>query len=649
MSQMFTASLVCFSDLLPTAAPVLWRALAAALDEHKIPYHLLPLTKDIWAVDYMPVQVSRTEFVQFRYDPSYLKYKKYADKRTDAAPIMAMLPLPVAATSMLRLDGGNVVRVGQKVIVTDRVFAENPGIPVDQVRRQLSEELRAELIVIPADPRDFTGHADGMVYALDEQTVLVNNYRGKESTLGQQVTSVLQNAGLTVIPFPYFPQEGSATSAVGAYINFVRVGALVLLPVFGLPTDEAAVYQTELLFPGCQVVPMLANELAPHGGLLHCVTWAVDQPGVHALPTELPLPNAHSYYGRVLFQTWGDSSEPIRPLDRRDRYRGSLLGATYGDALAAQSAPTQIPAQATAVTQLMLFTAEGLLRAEHRAMQKGIGGAGPQIVWESWLRWLSTQGIDRPGWHKAEEWPSGWLSRQPALQHSRKPAPTTWLALTTSPAHPPQPAVNTSMGADPLVRVVPFGLFHFHSAPYALEQASAVTAYTHGHAVAQAAAGWVAATVALLVRGLPLVESAQVAWHLLPPDSEAGARCRHAVRMALQLHEKPTHLLADDYHRYMQARTAPAALMGAVYHALHFREAPETALATAAQAGGRTMAALTGALLGAQLGESAWPAAWRSRHDLAGLTLALADDLFTRVKGDSLTLDHEWWERYPGY
>lgn len=639
-----------FSELLPKQAPQLWQQLRTVLDEHRIPYQLLPLTKDIWAVDYLPVQVSRSEFVQFRYDPSYLKeFKKDAGKCTDAVPVLAALAMPAATPSSLRLDGGNVVRVGQKAIVTDRVFAENPGVLPAQLRKQLSEELRAELIIIPADPHDFTGHADGMVYALDAHTVLINDYRGKEASLGRQVTDTLNNAGLTCIPFPYFPQKGSYLSAVGIYINFVRVGPLVLLPVFDQPADEAAVYQTERLFPECRVIPVKANELACLGGLLHCVTWAVDRPGAHALPTEMPQLSPHSYYGRGPVPARGDAEQPRRPLDRRDRYRGSLLGAAYGDALAAQNDPNGGPTQATAVTQLMLFTAEGLLRARHRAMQKGIEGAEPQIVWESWLRWLSTQGIDRPGWHNPAEWPSGWLSRQEALKHSRKPAPTTWQALTTSRPHPPGPAANASMGADPLVRVVPVGLFHFYSAPYALEQAMTVTAYTHGHAVAQAAAGWVAATVALLVRGAPLEEAARVAYHLLPPASEAGDTCRHAVDMALQLHRKPTHLLAEDYRHLMQGRTASAVLMGALYHALQFQEKPAAALTEAARTGGRTLAALTGALLGAQLGEAAWPTGWRSGHDLASLTLIMADDLFIGVKGDSFTLDEEWWERYPGY
>ncbi|GAB3861670.1 hypothetical protein GCM10028822_41520 [Hymenobacter terrigena] len=620
------------------------------LEEHRISYLLLPLTKDIWAVDYMPVQVSRTEFVQFRYDPSYLKFKKYANKRTDAGPVLAALPRPLGvAQSSLRLDGGNVVRVGQKVIVTDRVFSENPGVPYALVREQLADALRGELIIIPADPHDFTGHADGMVQYLDERTVLINDYQGKEAPLGQQLASALNNAGLTCVPFPYFPQEGSHSSAVGACINFVRIGPLVLLPVFDLPSDEAAVYQTERLFPGCRVVPTNVSELAPLGGLLHCVTWAIDQPGAHALPAKMPQQVAHSYYGRKQCQMWGDTTQPIRPLDLRDRYRGSLLGAAYGDAMAAQVSPTGIPAQATAVTQLMLFTAEGLLRAEHRSMQKGIGGAEPQIVWESWLRWLNTQGATPPGGYNPEKITSGWLSRQAALKHSRKPAPTTWAALTSSQFYPPETVANNSMGADPLVRVVPFGLFHFYSTPHAMEQATTVTAYTHGHPVAQAAAGWAAATVAQLVRGASLEDAARVAYHLLPPDREAGDACRHAVDLALQLHGKPTHLLAADFRQFMAGRTAPAALMGALYYALHFRDTPEAALSEAAGVGGRSTAALTGALLGAHLGESAWPAGWSSRHDLAGLALVLADDMFTRVKGDSFTLDEEWWARYPGF
>lgn len=638
-----------FSELLPAAAPRLWQQLTPVLEEHAIPYQLLTQTNDIWAVDYMPVQVSRTEFVQFRYDPSYLKFKKHENKRTDATPVLAALPLPGATLSPLRLDGGNVVRVGQKVIVTDRVFSENPGVPPARVREQLSEALRGELIIIPADPHDFTGHADGIVQYLDERTVLINDYRGKEAQLGQQLASVLNNAGLTCVPFPYFPQEGTYSSALGAYINFVRIGPLVLLPVFDLPSDEAAVYQTERLFPDCRVIPLNVSELAPLGGLLHCVTWTIDQPGAHALPPKMSQQSAHSYYGRKQFQMWGDTTQPIRPLDLRDRYRGSLLGAAYGDALAAQTAPTEIPAQATAVTQLMLFTAEGLLRAQHRSVQKGIGGAEPQIVWESWLRWLNTQGVIPPGGYHPETLTSGWLSRQAALKHSRKPAPTTWGALTTSLSHPPEAVANNSMGADPLVRVVPFGLFHFHSTAYAMEQAAEVTAYTHGHPVAQAAAGWIAATVAQLVRGASLEEAAQVAYHLLAPATEAGDVCRHAVDMALQLHRKPTHLLAADFRQFMAERTAPAALMGSLYHALQFRDKPETALTEAAQMGGRSTAALTGALLGAHLGESAWPGGWSSRHDLAGLTLAIADDLFTRVKGDSFTLDEEWWARYPGF
>lgn len=76
--------------------------------------------------------------------------------------------------------------------------------------------------------------------------------------------------------------------------------------------------------------------------------------------------------------------------NRRTLVRGAFLGLAFGDALAGQP-PGDGPQSATAVTQFMLFTVEGLLRAYHRAALKEIGGAETQIVWESYLRWRTTQ------------------------------------------------------------------------------------------------------------------------------------------------------------------------------------------------------------------------------------------------------------------
>ena len=45
------------------------------LSKNNIPYKFLSNTNDIWAVDYMPVQISADKFVQFKYNPDYLQSK----------------------------------------------------------------------------------------------------------------------------------------------------------------------------------------------------------------------------------------------------------------------------------------------------------------------------------------------------------------------------------------------------------------------------------------------------------------------------------------------------------------------------------------------------------------------------------------------
>ena len=42
------------------------------LDKHSVESRFIDQTKDIWARDYMPVQVGLDKFVQFRYEPKYL-------------------------------------------------------------------------------------------------------------------------------------------------------------------------------------------------------------------------------------------------------------------------------------------------------------------------------------------------------------------------------------------------------------------------------------------------------------------------------------------------------------------------------------------------------------------------------------------------
>jgi hypothetical protein len=88
------------------------------LDTHKIAYQLLPNTKDIWARDYMPIQVNTHTFVSYVYQPDYLQEEK--NFITNADEVCKTLGIETIKTKLI-LDGGNVVKHKNKVILTDAI------------------------------------------------------------------------------------------------------------------------------------------------------------------------------------------------------------------------------------------------------------------------------------------------------------------------------------------------------------------------------------------------------------------------------------------------------------------------------------------------------------------------------------------------
>ncbi|MFA5287502.1 MAG: agmatine deiminase family protein, partial [Candidatus Omnitrophota bacterium] len=129
----------------------------------------------------MPIQISKDKFVQFQYDPCYLRgSQKAIASTTDAVKaykVVGMKP----QISDIRVDGGNIVKSRTKVIMTDRVLCENPQLTKEQLIKKLKIALKVkQVIIIPQCPDDPFGHADGMIRFVDgvrdEKTVLVNNY-----------------------------------------------------------------------------------------------------------------------------------------------------------------------------------------------------------------------------------------------------------------------------------------------------------------------------------------------------------------------------------------------------------------------------------------------------------------------------------------
>jgi len=264
------------ADCLPEFQPAFTERLTRVLQDLKIPYDFLPHTKDIWAKDFMPIQMSKNNFVQFTYDPDYLNPLKYQHLRSDTNEVCRNIDL-VPKKSSVVLDGGNIIRVASKVIICDKVFSENQHQGKSQLTDELSGLLETDQIIfIPWDRNDFTGHADGMVRFVDDNTVLINEPTNENPEIEKQLRSILKDARLDIIEIPYMPFfDPTFVSAKGLHLNFLQMKQAIIVPVFNQSTDDKAIRLLENIFEGQKIVAMDCNEISAEGGVLNCISWNI--------------------------------------------------------------------------------------------------------------------------------------------------------------------------------------------------------------------------------------------------------------------------------------------------------------------------------------------------------------------------------------
>lgn len=269
------ANTLFISDLLEKKYPALVASLRAILIG--VPIEIITGTADIWCRDYMPIQLDQERFCQFVYAPDYLR----GHEELITSPDKCRLPFMLDCwQEPLVLDGGNVVASRTKVILTDKVYKENPGIERPRLRDRLEEVFQAECIFIPKQAGDDVGHSDGVVRFVAEDRVLVNDYSGVDPSYGERVRSLLEKKGLKVETLPMFEEKGQPRRdgiepAVGIYINYLRIRDVVILPGYNRPEDHEAFEKAERIMPGVRVFQVSSRNLAEEGGVLNCVSWTI--------------------------------------------------------------------------------------------------------------------------------------------------------------------------------------------------------------------------------------------------------------------------------------------------------------------------------------------------------------------------------------
>lgn len=155
--------IVYLSALFQEKYPETYKRLTDILDKHNVGYALLKATRDIWCRDYMPVQTASGKLIQFKYDPSYLKNnEKYEASRSNVCEVCKANGIKpgLSQTSILMVEMSLFVATVLSSLIV--LFSENPGRKEEDLKAELSRLLEAEIIIIPAQKDDFTGHADGI-------------------------------------------------------------------------------------------------------------------------------------------------------------------------------------------------------------------------------------------------------------------------------------------------------------------------------------------------------------------------------------------------------------------------------------------------------------------------------------------------------
>ncbi len=366
---------------------------------------------------------------------------------------------------------------------------------------------------------------------------------------------------------------------------------------------------------------------------------------------------------------------------RQSRIRGCLLGGAVGDALGAPvefssldeiherfgprgirdfSPAFGLTGAITDDTQMTLFTAEGLLRAENRYTLRGTCQM-PSVVWKAYLRWLDTQGVDSDARLPSHEGSaSGWLIQVPGLHAQRAPGITCLSALADGKPGTVDDPINESKGSGGVMRIAPVGILCRN--PF--EEGMRIAALTHGHPAGYLAAGFLAYMISRLIDGAPLRAAAETTLRALQERVDAipngdqaqkAAECVAAVESALELVFEKAPPGPKQIASLGEGWVAEEALAIALYCAIRGSSFEESIVLAVNHAGDSdSTGAITGNLLGAHLGEEAVPRHWLDQLELRTEITRIADDLEAHIsgtfRGDVLApeLPDEELARYPG-
>lgn len=291
---------VFFSQLLRTDYPNIYKDVCEILDANNVAHETLPLTKDYWCRDYMPIQFACDRFSQFVYNPDYLRGKeKYI---TDVDKVMKKIDRTnlIVNHSSLVIDGGNIV-VGEIeqpntyttksfIVMTDKVMKENEGLSKKEIESKIRDSFKPKecnstideitIVWLPWDKKDVCGHTDGILRFVgaqkDGKPVALTNLSVYDDGIATLMRNVLMEH------FYVIELNLSEYNELSwAYINALQTRDVIIVPGIGnTKLDNEAMNHFIALYPdyrGRIYQVQMKEFIEKWGGALNCCSWTISE------------------------------------------------------------------------------------------------------------------------------------------------------------------------------------------------------------------------------------------------------------------------------------------------------------------------------------------------------------------------------------
>lgn len=262
--------------------PITYKMLIEQLNAFGYIPETLQNTFDIWARDYMPIQIAKNKFIEYRYDPDYLQGNseeiETRELKTYPDIVCEKIGLKTIKTDII-IDGGNIVKSDNSIILTDKVVWENARhYSEKQLVKKIHDLFEVDkVILIPWDEECEYGHADGMLRFITNEKVLLSGFYEKADD--EFKSWILKSLDKAKIDRDWLRVSEKEVEDNIAYINFLQTKDLILVPSLNRPEDDIAIKEISKHFPeySDSIEKFDMREIVRYDGALNCITWTIKE------------------------------------------------------------------------------------------------------------------------------------------------------------------------------------------------------------------------------------------------------------------------------------------------------------------------------------------------------------------------------------